>query len=151
MRGQMTSIVIDANIAIYSVVGAPTQTLDDSINRFWSWVKSGEIDLFAPRLWWSETTSVLRVYVSQKLITESDAEDALRILNSLRLVYINEDVDLSARALYWAGRLDQTKAYDAMYLTVAESMDAELWTGDVRLVNHCRDIGLTWVRNLAEI
>jgi predicted nucleic acid-binding protein len=95
--------------------------------------------------------SILGVYVSRKLITESDAKDALQILNSLRLAYINEDVDLSARALYWAGRLNQTRAYDAIYLSVAENIGSELCTADARLVNSCRDIGLAWVRGLAEI
>ena len=147
----MTSIVVDANIAIYSVVGAPTQEINEYTNRFWNWTKSEDIDLFAPRLWWSETTSILRVYVFQKLITQADAEEAIQILNSLQFAFFNEGADLSARALYWAGRLNQAKAYDAMYLSVAENLGADLWTGDGRLVNRCRDIGVSWVRGLAEI
>ncbi len=147
----MTSIIVDANIAIYSVIGAPNEELHDKLEKFWEWTKTEEIELFAPRLWWSETTSILRTYVSQKLITDSDAENAINILSSFRLAYINEGADLSARALHWAGRLNQAKAYDAMYLSVAESLSAELWTADTRLVNRCRDIELTWIRNLTEI
>jgi predicted nucleic acid-binding protein len=147
----MTSIIVDANIAIYSVIGAPNEELQIKLVKFWEWTKTEEIELFAPRLWWSETTSILRTYVFQKLISESDANDAIQILSSLRLAYINEGADLSARALHWARLLNQAKAYDAMYLSVAESLSAEFWTADARLVNRCRDIGLIWVRNLAEI
>ena len=147
----MTSIIVDANVAVYTVLGAPTAKLNECVDQFWAWARADELDLFAPRLWWSEVTSVLRAYVFQKVITEKDAAEALQILTSLHLGYVNEDANLSLRALSWAGRLGQAKAYDAMYLAAAESLGADLWTADERLASRCQEIGLTWVHSLLEI
>ena len=50
------------------------------------------------------------------------------------------------RALDWAERLGQARAYDATYLALAEELDAEFWTADRRLANAARHAGADWVR-----
>ncbi|PJH75788.1 MAG: hypothetical protein CO064_04780 [Anaerolineae bacterium CG_4_9_14_0_8_um_filter_58_9] len=65
---------------------------------------------------------------------------------------VNEDEELSQRALELAGNLSQSKAYDAFYLALAEKLVAEFWTADERLFNRCRkDLKLSWVHWIEEL
>jgi len=100
----------------------------------------------------SETTSAIRSLVFQKAISAENAEDILRTIHGLRVEIINEDEELSLRALELAGKLGQPKAYDAFYLALAEKLVAEFWTADERLYNRCRkDLKLSWVHWIGEL
>ena len=90
--------------------------------------------------------------LSQKEITADEAEQALRTIHGLRVEIIDEDDELSLRALELAGKLGQSKAYDAFYLALAEKLVVEFWTGDERLANRCRrDLKLNWIHSISEI
>lgn len=60
------------------------------------------------------------------------------------------DLPLARQALAWAERLGQIRAYDAFYLALTEGEDATLWTGDGRLADRARQLGVEWVQFLAE-
>ena len=97
-------------------------------------------------LWLSETTSAIRFLLSQREIDTDEAEEALRTIHSLRVEIVNEDEELCLRALEFAGKLGQSKAYNAIYLALAEKLVADFWTGDERLANRCqKDLKLNWV------
>jgi len=143
----MSYWVVDANIAIKTVAG-----LSQDLEKFWDRVDREQITPCAPRLWVSEITSGIRLMVFQKDITSEDAEQVLRTVHGLRFEIIDEDDELSLRALELAGRLGQSKAYDAFYLTLAEKLVVDFWTMDERLVNRCRkDLKLSWVHSISEI
>lgn len=143
----MSYWVIDANIAVNTVT-----KITDSLMRFWERVDQEQITPCAPRLWMSETTSAVRFSVSQKAISLEDAEEILRTINGLRVEIIDEDEELSLRALELAGKLGQSKAYDAFYLALAEKLVVEFWTADERLFNRCRkDLKLSWVHWIGEL
>ena len=143
----MSYWVVDANIAISTALDITT-----SLERFWGRVDEQQITPCAPRLWMSETTSAIRFLVSQKEITSDEAEEALRTMHGLRVEIIDEDEELSLRALELAGKLSQSKAYDAFYLALAEKLVAEFWTADERLFNRCRkDLKLNWVHWIGEL
>ena len=143
----MSYWVVDANIAIQTALA-----LTDSLERFWERVDREQITPCAPRLWISETTSEIRFMLFQKEITSDEAEQALRTVHGLRIDIIDEDDELSLRALELAGKLGQSKAYDAFYLALAEKLAVEFWTGDVRLSNRCRrDLKLNWVHSITEL
>jgi len=138
---------VDANIAINTALD-----MTDSLERFWERVDEEQITPCAPRLWLSETTSAIRFLLSQKEITSDEAEEAIRTIHSLRVEIINEDEELSLRALELAGKLGQSKAYDAFYLALAEKLVGEFWTADERLLNRCRkDLKLSWVHWIGEL
>ncbi len=137
----MTYWVVDANIPIQTVLD-----ITDNLERFWERVDLEQITPCAPRLWLSETTSAIRFLLSRKQITSDEAEQALRTIHGLRVEIINEDEELCLRALELAGKLGQSKAYDAIYLALAEKLVVDFWTADERLANRCRkDLKLSWV------
>ena len=137
----MSYWVVDANIAIQTVLD-----ITDNLERFWERIDLEQITPCAPRLWLSETTSAIRFLLSQKEITSEEAEQALRTIHGLRVEIINEDEELCLRALELAGKLGQSKAYDAIYLALAEKLVANFWTADERLANRCqKDLKLSWV------
>jgi predicted nucleic acid-binding protein len=143
----MSYWVIDANIAVNTAL-----EISENLERFWQRIDQGQITPCAPRLWLSEVTSAVRSLLSQKVITADEAEQALRTIHGLRVEIINEDDELSLRALELAGKLGQSKAYDAFYLALAEKLVVEFWTGDERLANRCRkDLKLSWVHSITEL
>jgi predicted nucleic acid-binding protein len=143
----MSYWVVDANITIQTAID-----ITESLEKFWERVDKEQITPCAPRLWLSEVTSAIRFLVSQKEVTPDDAEDALRTIHGLRIEIINEDEELSLRALELAGKLGQSKAYDAFYLLLAEKLVVDFWTMDERLVNRCRkDLKLNWVHWIGEL
>lgn len=143
----MSYWVIDANIVVHTVLD-----ITDRLARFWERVGEEQITPCAPRLWLSETASAIRFLLSQKEITSEEAEQALRTIHGLRVEIIDEDEELSLRALELAGKLGQSKAFDAFYLAMAEELAAEFWTADERLASRCRkDLKLNWVHSIAEV
>lgn len=143
----MTFWVIDASLSVNTVLN-----MSDRLNVFWERADREQITPCAPRLWRSETTSAVRFLLSQKLITSDEAEQALRTIHDFQVEIIDEDEELCLRALELAGKLGQSKAYDAIYLALAEKLVADFWTADERLANRCRkDLKLSWVHSIAEL
>jgi predicted nucleic acid-binding protein len=142
----MSYWVVDANIAIQTAIG-----ITHNLEEFWEHADREEITLCAPRLLLSETTSALRFLVSQKRISSIEAEEALNTIHRLRIEIINEDEALCFRALELACKLSQSKAYDSIYLALAEKLGAIFWTMDERLSNRCKkDLKLTWVHGIGK-
>ena len=143
----MSYWVVDANIVVNTVM-----SMTDNLKLFWERVDQEQITPCAPRLWVSEVTSTVRFLVSQKELSSDEAEEALRTMHGLRVEIINEDEELSLRALELAGKLRQSKAHDAFYLALAEKLVVEFWTADERLFNRCKkDLKLSWVHWIGEL
>jgi predicted nucleic acid-binding protein len=87
--------------------------------------------LHAPHLLDVEVTQVLRRYAASGVVTASRAEEALQDLLDLRLRRYPH-VLLLGRA--WELR-DNLTAYDAMYVALAEMLDATLVTCDARIAS----------------
>ena len=68
----------------------------------------------------------------------------------LRLEKIGPTFELNERALVWAARLKQARAYDAQYLALADQFQSEFWTADERLWKASKSLGLKWVRWIGE-
>ena len=60
---------------------------------------------------------------------------------------IQPDNTLVELAYDWTRRLDRIAAYDSFYLALTESLSAEFWTADQRLVNA---VDLPWVHYIAD-
>jgi len=143
----MSYLVIDANLSVRSILSEA-----DRLKAFWEKVDQENLTPCAPRLWVSETTSAVRSLVFQKALSHDEAEEILRAIHGLQVEIMDEDEDLSQRALELAGKLGQSKAYDAFYLALAEKLVVDFWTADERLYNRChKDLKLRWVHWIEEL
>lgn len=143
----MTNIVVDANFSLAQVLPLPYS--GDVIRRMEVW----QVELprlLAPSLWEYEVVTGLRRSRVQGLLSSEDMKLALDELLNMELEILPASHSRHHLALSWAERLKQSRAYDAQYLALAEELNAEFWTGDKRLANGARSLGVNWVHWVGE-
>jgi predicted nucleic acid-binding protein len=118
-------IVLDASAAIEWLLRTQTGIKID--NRIFS----SKVPLHAPHLLDIEVAQVLRRYVQEKTITAQRGQEALEDLGDLPLNRYPHDF-LIPRV--WELRATLT-AYDAVYVALAELLDAPLLTCDGRIAS----------------
>ena len=141
----MTTIVVDANLALSYVIPLPYSQL--AITRFDQWAQS-QARLVVPVLWRYEVLSGLRKAISMKMLTLEQAITSFKTLRDMDLEEIPSSEKEIADILGWAERLHQVVAYDSVYLALSEQIGAEFWTADRRLANAARAAGADWVHFL---
>lgn len=117
-------IVLDASAAIEWLIKSPAGTKVD--RRLFSFPP---VTLHVPHLLDVEAAQVLRRYVREKTMTASRGEEALQDLQDLPLNRYPHDI-LMPRV--WELRAALT-AYDAVYIALAELLDAPLVTCDRKI------------------
>lgn len=128
-------IVLDASAALEWLLRTPAG------NKIDARLFSRSVSLHAPHLLDVEVAQVLRRYVREKAITAQRGEEALTDFNDLPLNRYPHDF-LIPRV--WQLR-DTLTAYDAVYVALAEALDAPLLTCDRRIAlapNHSAIIEL---------
>ena len=135
-------IVIDAGAAVGALL--PTLAPVDTLERFVAWRQAGSA-IFAPPLLLAECTSVIRRYVYNRLLTVDEAAVALADLAALDVTVVPDTTARCQVAYDWATQLGQARAYDGFYLALAQDLAAPLYTGDKRLANGARQLGIDWV------
>jgi predicted nucleic acid-binding protein len=141
------SVVVDANLIGALVIPLPYS--EAAAQKMSAWKQDRE-EIFAPTLLEYEVITILRKAVVAKLLSSDGAAEALRMLFDLNIQTISPTPILHQHALRWAGRLEQTKAYDAHYIALAQEMRLDFWTADRHLVNSAHQVGATWVRWIDE-
>jgi len=121
-------IVLDASAAIEWLLQSP------SGNKIDKRIFSGSESLHAPHLLDIEVAQVLRRYVREKTITAQRGQEALEDLAGLPLERYPHDF-LIPRV--WELRATLT-AYDAVYVALAELLDASLLTCDRKIASASR-------------
>jgi predicted nucleic acid-binding protein len=140
-------IVIDANVAVWTMLPAVATPGVDAQGRFQSWIWD-ETQLVAPTLWLAECISAIRSLIYSRTVLSAEGHAAIRDLFALEVELVSLDEPLCHAALDWAARIGQAKAYDAFYLALADRLGAEFWTADRRLANAARQTGMSsahWV------
>ncbi|MHB8574040.1 MAG: type II toxin-antitoxin system VapC family toxin [Dehalococcoidia bacterium] len=141
--------VIDASIAVKWVV--PAEQLWAEAEALLVASLKDELQLFGPAHMLGEVTNAiyqrLRTVDSEKHMSREEADEALDELLSYPLMLVM-DRALYPRALEFARTYNLPSIYDSLYVVLAESLGAELWTADQRLL---QAIGANapWVRSLA--
>jgi predicted nucleic acid-binding protein len=107
-----------------------------------------EARLVVPTLWEYECLTGFRRAVTFGLISMNEAADLMEKLYALEFQRIPPTQALHQAALRWAERIGQSKAHDAHYLAVAETLSAEFWTADVKLVHASMGLGVTWIHSI---
>ncbi len=146
-RWILTNIVVDANFSLAQVLPLPYS--QDVLRHMNVW-RTELPRLLVPSLWEYEVVTGLRRAYVQGLLTREEMKFTLDELLAMALEVAPGSSERHHRALVWAERLGQARAYDAQYLALAELFEAEFWTGDRRLANAAHQLGLTWVRWVGE-
>ena len=118
-------IVLDASAAIEWLLQSPTGVKIDKR------ILASSESLHAPHLLDVEVVQVLRRFVRERMITTQRGQEALGDLADLPLHRYPHDF-LIPRV--WELRATLT-AYDAVYVALAEALDAPLLTCDVRIAS----------------
>jgi len=139
--------VVDANIAVWAVV--PTIAEIPTLDRLQQWHHQRR-EILAPDLWIAEAVSVIRLLIYRKLISSTEGEQAIDDLFDLEIQAIPVTRHLCHVALSWASKLQHARAYDSLYLALAEQEDAWFWTADKRLVNGARQRGFSQIAWIGE-
>jgi predicted nucleic acid-binding protein len=142
-----SAIVIDANLAVWAVL--PVLSTVDVVGHFITW-RQAAIPRYAPTLWAAEAVSAVRRAVYARQITPERAAAAINDLFGLRIELLPMEIHRCQSALEWAGRVNQSRAYDGFYLALAEELGAAFWTADRRLANAAQQAGVTWAHWIGE-
>ncbi len=124
-------VVVDASLALAWVVSEPTSAEARALLN--GWERRGTTRI-VPALFASEISSGLLKRRRRGVMSIEDARRAAAdVLSSVTVV--PDDLALAPRALEMADGLGLWKAYDSLYLALAEREGCELWTGDERFSN----------------
>lgn len=134
--------VIDANATLGLFLRLP---YSEKTERWMQERRVEEARLVVPILWEYECLTGFRRAVSLGQISPKDAEWMIEQLVALEFQIVAPTLHLHRAALQWAERIGQSKAYDAHYLALAESLSAEFWTADVRLVHALQRLDVNWI------
>jgi predicted nucleic acid-binding protein len=141
------NIVLDANIMAAIILPLPYSHASEK--RISTWKLEGKL-LTAPVLWEYELITVLRRATVQGLLNQKQVKQIFQKVKTVNIESVWPTEALHQRALIWADRLGQSRAYDAQYLALAEQFGTDLWTGDRRLANAAARLGLSWVHWIGE-
>ncbi|MBC6420925.1 MAG: type II toxin-antitoxin system VapC family toxin [Hormoscilla sp. SP12CHS1] len=140
-------IMPDSNIFIALVISLPYSQA--AIDKMAEWEQQN-VELLVPTLWSYEVASTLRKAVATRSISSEEAVEDMQDILSMNIPQVPPTPALHQQALIWAGRLNQIVAYDAAYLALAESQEAEFWTADRRIADAARNLNISWVHHIEE-
>jgi predicted nucleic acid-binding protein len=138
-----TTVCVDASVILRYVL----QPENESIQSLWqSWI-SDEMILVAPALLFYEVTNALYQQQRNKVLSAEAIWETLELSLDLPITLIDEkNLHLKAREI--AMRFNLPATYDAHYLALAEWMEIDLWTADIRLVNALKPFKVKWVKGI---
>ncbi|MCI0555071.1 MAG: type II toxin-antitoxin system VapC family toxin [Anaerolineae bacterium] len=131
---------VDASVIVRHVT---TKAVTD----LWeSWMQA-EARIVAPSLLYYEVTNGLYRYQKAGILPPEAIEKALTAALVLPIELVS-NVELHSRAKDAAVKFNLPATYDAHYLALAEWMDIELWTADMKLINTLKPYKLGWVKGI---
>jgi predicted nucleic acid-binding protein len=140
-------IVVDANLCIALIIPL---AYSDAAAKQWLYWEMNRVQMYAPLLWEYEVVSALRKAIAVGLISKRETETALQRLLILGVERSTPDVDLHRSALQWAEHINHPVAYDSQYLALAETLEADFWTADKRLIDSLKNKKLAWLHWIGE-
>lgn len=128
----MTSwVVADSNIYLATIIPDLQTERADALIAHWI---VQDYTIAAPYLFRYEVMSVVRKHVARETLTDDEGRQALSNLLAQPIQYFADD-DLLNRAYELAKLHDRPAGYDSVYLALAERLNCEYWTADLRLFN----------------
>ncbi len=133
-------ICVDASLVVRLVESG---TYEAPVVMLWKeWHEIGR-SVVAPTLLYYEVSNAMRRYVVHGELLLEEAAEALEAALELDITLYG-DAGLHRRALEMADQFALPATYDAHYLALAETLGAEFWTADHRLVRAV-GVALPWV------
>lgn len=117
------AIVVDSNLLIVMVNGDPRGGQVQML--FTQWIEQ-DIDIYAPDLAAYEVANSLTRSIVANAFPQENLTTALNFISRLPITY--HPFLQGTRVIEIALSLRCQSAYDAAYLALAESLDAQLWT-----------------------
>jgi predicted nucleic acid-binding protein len=129
------AIAVDASVAVKWVVDEPHT---DRALKLWADSAAVRRPVISAPLFPGEVTNAIyqrvRTTDAAKRLDIPDAEDAVRRFLAYP-VALASPADLYGRAFAFATTHGLSAIYDALYVVMAQLLDAELWTADQRLLS----------------
>jgi len=119
-------IVVDASVSASWFL---PDEMSDAAERLLELIVGGEARLIEPSLWLYESINILKSAVVRKRITQTDARKALYFLKEIPTDYVSPE-NIGEQLILEHAISNGLSAYDATYLTLAESCGADLFTAD---------------------
>ena len=139
MNNSLT-LCVDASVIIRHVTSL-------AVTNVWeSWMQD-EAKIVAPTLLYYEVTNGLYRYQKAGILPPQAVEKALIAALALPIEFIS-NMELHYRARDVAVKYNLSATYDAHYLALAEWMDVDLWTADMKLVNTLKPFKVKWVKGI---
>jgi predicted nucleic acid-binding protein len=138
-----STVCVDASIILRYML----QPENAPVQKLWqSWI-SDEINLVAPTLLFYEVTNGLYQQQRNNILPAETIWQTLELSLELPITLVTEaNLHLKAREI--AMRYNLPATYDAHYLALAEWMEIDLWTADLRLVNALKPFKVKWVKGV---
>jgi predicted nucleic acid-binding protein len=131
-------VVIDANLLVALALNDPRAPAVDRHVR--EWASAGET-LHAPALLRYEAANALTRAVAAGHLARDRVVTAWERITRVDM-QLNTLAD-GVAAVETALRLERSNAYDAAYVVLAQTLDADLWTLDGPLARNARGLGLS--------
>lgn len=135
------AIVVDASVVFKVVI--EEEFSDRARALFTSSLRVGRPLLGPPNLP-SEVINAIYQRLRRRNITSDEAEQAFSEFSQLP-IQLSSPFELYQRAFLFARTNQLTNTYDSLYVTLAQMMEAELWTDDRRLLAAVGPVA-PWVR-----
>ncbi len=130
------TVVVDANVVVATVTATPRQAAAAAwLER---WHEQAE-DIHVPQLFTYEVASALTGMEAAGQVSPVVSEHLWELVDALELT--SHPPSSGAALVAIARRLHRSSAYDAAYVDLAVSLEAELWTLDVKLARNAESLG----------
>jgi predicted nucleic acid-binding protein len=131
MADALTRLVVDCSVVVKWKI--PTEDHAAAAEALFGDWEHQVVDVLVPNHFTSEVISAFLRAARRGRLTTDEAREAIRDL--LALPFVLYDVTTLADRAFTIAHQHQQRAYDCLYVALAEREEIELWTGDERLYN----------------
>ena len=143
MTDALTRLVVDCSVVVKWKI--PTEDHAAAAEALFGDWEHQVVDVLVPNHFTSEVISAFLRAARRGRLTTDEAREAIRDL--LALPFVLYDVTTLADRAFTIAHQHQQRAYDCLYVALAEREEIELWTGDERLYNalHVQHPFVRWI------
>ena len=143
MADALTRLVVDCSVVVKWKI--PTEDHAAAAEALFGDWEHQVVDVVVPNHFPSEVISAFLRASRRGRLTTDEAREAIRDL--LTLPFVLCDVTALADRAFTIAHQHQQRAYDCLYVALAEGEGSELWTGDERLYNglHAQHPLVRWI------